>query len=230
MKVVKSIGLFFALALLIFILGFIAGSLLQRRIGLGQNQNNREEQYEEQTEDPQEDSGEPLSTEAGEETARPDATGFLDAASLENQLSVDAEYVVKEKDILRGTIVETVSRLPDKYAGMDLEQFTQALEIYAKNPPLSEKERGFQGLQVVSFARERVVIEMEYRYVQPGTSFYLALRDNELVVLLEDKSTVYIATGISSDRFDKEMIERLMNMIYVEDEAALFDILEAYSS
>ena len=100
----------------------------------------------------------------------------------------------------------------------------------ASSPPLSERERGFVGLEVLSFSRERVVVQMNYRYVQPGESFYLALRNHEIVVLLEDKKTVYIETGIPADALSPELQEDLIDMVFVENEASLYDLLEAYSS
>ena len=60
------------------------------------------------------------------------------------------------------------------------------MELYAAHPPLSEIERGFVGLEVLSFSREKVMVRMDYRYVQPSASFYLAVSDNEVVVYLED--------------------------------------------
>lgn len=72
------------------------------------------------------------------------------AASGET-LCADTEYVLEEADIVRGTTVETSWKIPHKYIGMNRENFLETMELYAAHPPLSEIERGFVGLEVLSF-------------------------------------------------------------------------------
>ena len=145
-------------------------------------------------------------------------------------LCVDTEYVLEETDVLYHTVVETIWRLPDKYVGMNRDQFLQAMDVYEAFPPLSELERGFVGLEVLSFSRERVVVQMNYKYVQPSSSFYLAAYDNKVIVYLEDKRTVYIETEILLDSLPFEFQESIMDMMWMENEEKLYDFLENYSS
>jgi len=86
------------------------------------------------------------------------------------------------------------------------------------------------GLEVLSFSREKVMVRMDYRYVQPSASFYLAVSDNEVVVYLEDRSTVYINTGISLEELPEQIQLQIMDMLFVPDEETLYDFLETYSS
>lgn len=145
-------------------------------------------------------------------------------------LCVDTEYVVEEADILNHTVVELAQRLPGKYVGMNREQFVQAMSTYSMAPPLSELQRGFVGLEVQAFSRERVVVRMNYKFLQPSGSFYLAVYDNEVVVYLEDRETVYIETGIELDSLPAQLQREIMGMLWVEDEETLYDILQNYSS
>lgn len=151
------------------------------------------------------------------------------SSSMET-LSVDTEYVLEETDILSGTVVEISGKLPDKYIGLNREQFLDALKAYELFPPLSEMERGFMNLELLSFSRERVVVQMNYQYLQPSPSFYLAVRDNEVVVYLEDRKTIYINTGIALDSLPEEMQQEIIQMIWIEDEEKLYHFLESYSS
>lgn len=148
----------------------------------------------------------------------------------EETLCADTEYVLKETDILRNTSVETSWQIPHKYIGMTRERFLETMDLYAEHPPLSEIERGFVGLEVLSFSREKVVVRMDYRYLQPSDSFYLAVRDNEVVVYLEDQSTIYINTGIALDSLPEKIQMQVMDMLSVPDEETLYDFLETYSS
>lgn len=153
-----------------------------------------------------------------------------EAAVTSATLCVDTNYVLEEADILNHTVVETSTRLPDRYIGMDREQFLQAMENYENAPPLSEQERGFVSLEVVSFSRERVVVRKNYRFVQPSASFYLAVYNNEVIVYLEDKETVYIETHIQLDSLPEQLQKQIIEMMWIESEEKLYSFLENYSS
>ncbi len=159
-----------------------------------------------------------------------DFQGLQEVSSSEETLSVDTEYVLEETDIVNNTVVETSWKLPDKYVGMNREQFLAAMESYAAFPPLSELERGFVGLEVLSFSRERVVIQMNYQYLQPSSSFYLAVLNNEVVVYLEDMETIYINTGIELESLPEDLQMDIIQMLWVKDEESLYNFLETYSS
>lgn len=163
-------------------------------------------------------------------TAWQEQNALVDAAASGDTLSVDTEYVLEETDVISHSVVETVSRLPGKYVGLNREQFVASMEDYELSPPLSELERGFVSLEVLSFSRERVVIQMNYQYVQPSASFYLAVRDNEVVVYLEDKETVYINTGIRLEELPETVQQEIMQMLWMENEETLYHFLENYSS
>lgn len=183
---------------------------------------------------PQTDPGESVSgpEEApdAEVAEAPDQDGIREVATSYETLCVDTAYVLEETDILHHTVVETTQRLPDKYVGMNREEFLQAMELYEAFPPLSEMERGFVNLEVLSFSRERVVVQMNYKYVQPSESFYLAVFDNQVIVYLEDRKTVYIETEIELDSLPEQLQQNIMQMMWIENEEKLYDFLENYSS
>ena len=71
---------------------------------------------------------------------------------------------------------------------------------------------------------------MNYQYIQPSTSFYLAAYDNKVWVYLEDKQTVYIETDIRVDLLPEELQQKIMQMMWVENQEELYNFLENYSS
>lgn len=148
----------------------------------------------------------------------------------EETLSADTVYVIKEHDLRRETTVESEGKVPQAYLGMNREEFVQAMERFETSPPLSELERGFTGLEVLSFSGKRVVIRMDYAYVEPTKSFYLNLLDGKIVVLCDDRETVYQHTEIEAERLPEELQRELIIGMYVENEEALYRFLEAYSS
>lgn len=221
MKFVKRISYFFVIPVLFFSLGIFLGVWGSHFFYPGQWQDRKESVPA--LPDTVENAGVP-----GE--AADGATESVAVGALGETLCADTEYVLEETDIMRGTTVETTWKIPHKYIGMNRESFLETMDLYAAHPPLSEMERGFVGLEVVSFSRERVVVRMDYRYVQPSASFYLAVSDNEVVVYLEDRSTIYINTGILLEELPEQVQLQIMDMLFVPDEEALYDFLETYSS
>ena len=229
-KFVKGLSLFFIYPLFMLVLGFYAGV---------QFTDHYERLYyqKEDTELPADEMTLPLEHEAVDddmdyEKAEDEAekSSYLEAASASETLNVETKYVLEERDLFRDSVVETTWRLPDKYVGMNREQFLEAMEEYAAFPPLTELQRGFVGLEVLSFSREKVVVQMNYRVVLPTESFYLAVYDNEVVVLLDDGETVYIETGIRLEELQDELQEQIINRMRIENEAVLYDFLEAHTS
>lgn len=232
MKFVKGISLFFVVPCIILAIGIWIGVEVTHFFYPGEQKHHTvsEEQIK-QEETPPKTMINMQESAAGEYKVSSEETeAVTEVSSNAETLSVDTEYVLEETDVVSGSVVETVWRLPDKYVGLNREQFLEAMDHYKMFPPLSEMERGFVDLEVLSFSRERVVVQMNYQYLQPGTSFYLAVRNNEVVVYQEDMETIYINTGIRLDTLPEEMQLEIMQMLWIDDEESLYNFLEAYSS
>ncbi len=224
MKVLKCIGLFFIYPILMIAIGFYAGVSLSHFFYPGQNESLSVRQAAE--EELKNHHGPMTSGQNISQGSEP----ITEAVNTEEVLNADTVYVLEETDVLTQSVVETEVNLPSKYFGMNREQFLEAMDQYAAFPPLMEMERGFVGLEVLSFSPQRVVVQMNYQYVQPSTCFYLAVKNNEVVALLEDKETVYINTGIQLQDLPEEVQMEIIQMRFIEDEEKLYNFLEAYSS
>lgn len=145
-------------------------------------------------------------------------------------LNADTAYVLEETDLRDQSVVETRWSLPVKYIGMDRQGFLEAMEVYEAAPPLQELERGFVGLEVLSFSEEEVVVQMNYDYVEPSQSFYLMVRNNFIVVCLEDQKTIYMETGILLKDLPEQLQQDIIQIMLIPDEESLYDFLENYSS
>lgn len=165
-----------------------------------------------------------------EETAGENGTDTEPVFSVQETINAETEYILREKDLLNGSEVETSEDMPDMYIGMTREQFLTAMENYEAAPPLSEKERGFVSLEVLSFAPSRVVVQMNYRYVQPSESFYIVAINDLLVVYLEDRETVYQYTNIHLSQLPEQLQQEIIKVMYISDEESLYDFLENYTS
>lgn len=227
MKFLKAFGLFFIYPLIMLGIGFLTGIMSYDYFYPGQK--NPVRRYEAALpENVQPAEEQKLSEEMQQVPQEQDL--IMDVSVMEETLNADTKYIIQEMDMDNNSVLETEERVPSMYLGMNREQFLLAMEQYAAFPPLSEKERGFVSLEVKSFSTQRVVVQMNYQYVQPSKSFYLAVADNELVVLLEDQKTVYIHTGIRLEDLPENVQHDIINMRFVENEEKLFNFLEAYSS
>ncbi len=243
MKIIKGIGIFFLYPCIMLGLGIYIGVQADDFFYPGNTFIGKHTEYMMQSENIPESSVqltktlEEIITEAEEESSskviseEAIAYGVSRAvAAVEESLCVDTEYILQEMDLVAGTMEETTYRIPSKYVGMTREQFLKAMDAYILSPPLSELERGFVDLEVLSFSRERVVVQMNYKFVQPGNGFYLAAYDNKVVVYLEDKSTIYIETDIELETLPTNMQSSIVDMLWVESEEELYGFLESYSS
>jgi len=227
MKVVKGISIFFV-CLALLGLGFFLGMKTMNFFYPGDQSKENISNGQEQESGVSHELTAPVSEVLDAETI---AYGEACAvASAMETLCVDTEYVVMEMDVLNDTMEQSAFQLPAKYIGMNREQFVEAMDIYESNPPLSELERGFVNLEVLSFSREKVVVQMNYKFVQPSASFYLAVFDGRVVVYLEDRSTVYIQTDIMLDSLPDEVQREIISMKYITGEEELYNFLESYSS
>lgn len=238
MKFVKGISLYFIYPMVMLCIGFYGGVVSSHFFYPGE-QTPGTRGYDIPSQDPV--MGEPMDVPENldhgvaesipeAEVLYPGEELLLEAAAASETLSADTEYVLEETNILNQSVVQTTWRLPAQYMGMNRKQFLEAMELYEAHPPLSEMERGFVGLEVLSFSRERVVVQMNYRYVQPSASFYLAVYDNEVVVYLEDKRTIYINTEIPLSSLPENVQQEIIQMMWMPDEESLYNFLESYSS
>lgn len=234
MKIVKGISLFFIYPLFMLTLGFYVGVEAERYFHPAGQEGGAQvqEEYGKGRDEALGPETEPSYAPA-EDSAAEGLTGdgeVLEAAAGRETLCVDTEYVLKETNILDHTEMETRRTLPDRYVGLNREQFLDVMNLYEEYPPLAEQERGFVGLEVLSFSRERVVVRMDYRYIQPTADFYLAVYDNRVLVYLEDRKTVFIETDIRLESLPAELQQSIIGMMRVEGQEELYNFLETYSS
>ena len=239
MKAWKSISLFWGIPVLLLVGGFLGG-VWWAQSGLGVQKDNAQKQSEavkegnlsmgehsfQEIEGYVDWKGDGAAISPPEESQE----GPLFQASAEKStLNADTEYVLEEMDLRNHTIVETVWKLPPKYIGMNRETFLVAMENYQAAPPLSELEKGFVSLEVLSFSTERVVIQMSYDYKEPNAGYYLKVENNYVVVYMDDAQTLYMNTDILVTSLPDSVQQQIIHVMFMPDEASLFAFLETYS-
>ena len=223
MKIVKGISLFFIVPCILIGLGIYIGIAFNDFFYPGekqQQQGKAEKMLSQDTNQP---------TVGGNDASALEEV-VLSSVDEEDVLCADTEYVLEEYDTRRGTLVESSWSVPAKYLGMNRDEFIEAMELYATAPPLSEQERGFIGLEVRAFSSVKVIVRMNYAYVEPTENFYLRVENNAVVVYCDDNATVYMYTDISAETLPEYIQTQVIMGMFIEDEAELYHFLETYSS
>lgn len=155
---------------------------------------------------------------------------IIETAAADNAVvTADTRYLVEQVDLTRGTVTEQEESVPVMYIGLDREALLEVLSSYDENPPLTELEKGFETIELTAFSRDRVVVCKYYKEKEPA-GFYLMVADHFIVVYEEDGRTLYMNTDILLERLPDGLQREIMSGKYVENEEALYQFLESYSS
>lgn len=205
MKILKSIGLYFVYPLFTFILGILA------HIGY-------------------------LNYFYPNKYAQPQETYFLEDSSyevsgmLQQITTCDTRYIIIEHNLEDNSETESENRMPDKYLGMNRNRLEEALDEYQQNPTLEDMEKGFCSIQLESFSTEEVRITKTYQPAEDTSGYYLMVLEGKIVVMEEDKETIYLTTDIYADALSDTLKRELIMGKFIYNIEELYGFLESYTS
>ncbi|MBE5942707.1 MAG: hypothetical protein E7264_09250 [Lachnospiraceae bacterium] len=141
----------------------------------------------------------------------------------------DTQFVVEHyytKD--DRTLTEHVGNIP-VLIGCDKKQLEEYLKTYMKDLSKEELALGLTTYQLVSYKDNEICLRKTYE--KPKYEGYYAKSNNGTIVILNgDAKTVYEYTSISIHVLPEDLREEVKNGYYLEDENALYNFLETYSS
>lgn len=211
MKFMKRISLFFIYPLSMFSLGFAANMAMMEYFYPGGQSGSvpaEEKPAVEEREKPQ----------------------IEVSVSEEPVITANTQYILQEYDALNRQVSETETSAPDKYIGLNREMLTEEIESYNQNPSLTDLEKGFTYMELISFSGKRIVIRKSYEPVEEAKGFFLLNENHYVVVYNKSLSDIYMNTNILVEDLPQELQEEIINMKYIEDEGELYNFLESYSS
>lgn len=144
-------------------------------------------------------------------------------------VTADTTYLIEEINLIDGSIQEKQEEVPVKYIGLDRESLIKELESYDQNPPLRELEMGFETIELTAFSKDRVVICKYYKEETPK-GYYLMVEDHFIVVYEEDRQRLHMNTDILLDDLNDNLKAEIIQGKYIENDEALYNFLESYSS
>lgn len=152
------------------------------------------------------------------------------SVSEEPVVTANTQYILQEYDTLNMQVSETETNAPDKYIGLNREMLAEEIESYNQNPSLTDLEKGFTFMELVSFSGKRIVVRKSYEPVEEIKGFFLLNENHYVVVYNKSLSDVYMNTDILVEDLPQNLQEEIINMKFVEDEGELYNFLESYSS
>ncbi len=214
MKFVKRISLFFVYPVIMYGLGFVSNSLMQKIFYPG-------DIYAENVE---------IEKNINPEHVVQDEDELVKETALSTEpiITADTSYIVISYDMVEQIASENEEVTPDKYIGYNRQKLEAALKEYEKSPSLTDLEKGFANIELLSFSPEKVIVKKNYEIQKNG--FYLINEQNYVVVYDEDFKYMYMNTGICTEKLPEELQKEILNMKYIESEEELYHFLESYSS
>lgn len=205
MKILKSIGLYFVYPFLTFILGIFTHIGYLNYFYPNKYATQEESYYLEDT--------------------------SYEVSNLQKRITTcDTKYIIIEHNVNNNTEIETEDRIPDKYLGMNRIDLEEALEEYLLNPTLEDIEKGFIDIQLESFSSEEVRIYKTYKPEEKNNGYYLMVLDGKIVVMEEDKETIYLTTDIYAEALSDSLKQELIMGKFIYNIEELYGFLESYTS
>ena len=161
---------------------------------------------------------------------------------------VNSVVVIKDKTKLifedynlnTGMIKENIVDNKVFFLGMSFEDMISYISRYPED--FEDEGMDVRNIMLVSFAQSKVVIRRSYveEVIEKETEnspiedyeyrYYITDKDGYLVILKEDKTTIFLVTQISVNALDESEIIKIKNGIGVKDIYDLYGYLESLTS
>lgn len=142
----------------------------------------------------------------------------------------DTRYILTEYNLADYTKTERQEELPAMYLGMDRAGLEEALKEYQKNPTSEDLEKGFCDIRLNSFSQSKIHITKSYQPPEKSGGYYLMVQEGKVVVMEEDKETIYLTTDIYADALSDSLKKDLLLGKYIQTIDELYGVLESYTS
>lgn len=141
----------------------------------------------------------------------------------ETQFEIEHYYLDEER-----RLIENVGNIPI-LIGCDKEGVQSYLKEYMTHLETEERTKGLSSFEMISYSDN--VIKLRKTYVQPiYEGFYAKSFNGYIVIMNGDEKTVYEYTQISVHVLPEKIQNELQSGYFLEDETALYNFLETYSS
>ncbi len=158
------------------------------------------------------------------------APEYEEASSDSLVISSDTMCIYELYYIDTGEYVRYQSSPGADIAGLTRSQLVSWLKEYMDNLSIKEYEEGLVSYNLISFSKDKVVLQKVYDRTRVQYKYFITVRNCEVIVYYSDKKTVFEHTGIRLEPMEVELQHILQKGIPVKDIEELYDFLAAITS
>lgn len=128
--------------------------------------------------------------------------------------------------------------IPVELIGLDRNQVIDFIE--SNTSYFEETDKRILNVMLLSFSDKEIVIRRnveeaeeetkKYNFSAETSKYYVVLEENGVVVYKEDKTTVYMETGITENEMDEAMVAELKYGVAIKNISELYRFLESITS
>lgn len=175
----------------------------------------------------------------GEVTVAEDDVVFPEGETDEELLEQDAALVIETYDLDKDELAAEEMQLPVEFIGLTKSDVIDFITCHKEQ--FQEEDEEIKNISMISFDYDRLVLRKEVTkavkvsdIITPNQDvtyhYYMVIESGYLVVYKQDKTTVFLETGISRDDLNEEDVEMLLKGIGVKNISELYRYLESYTS
>lgn len=168
--------------------------------------------------------------EASQEAAETDDLRQADANLNQNMVLQNTEVIIESYDENGSLMSREVTTPNAEIVGLSRLELMVYANEYKSQASEEELSQGLERMVVQSFSPNTITLVKYYGEPIEEPGYWIAVKDNVVIVYTEDKSEVFEFTNIELWQLPQEVQYDLADGIYVENERELFDFLQTYSS
>lgn len=153
-----------------------------------------------------------------------------DADLNQNVVLQNTEVVIESYDENGSLMSRDVTTPNAEIVGLTRLELMVYANEYRTQASQEEINQGLERMVVQSFSPNSITLVKYYGEPVEEPGYWIAVKDNVVIVYTEDKSQVFEFTNIELWQLPQDVQYDLVDGIYVENERELFDFLQTYSS
>ena len=169
-----------------------------------------------------------------------DGTSYMQGETKEELIDHDTEYVLESHNLDDDKITAKTENVPVELIGLSKKEVIDYITSHMEQ--FQEKGEEVKNISMISFSHDTLVLRKDvtdsiaisetikkYQNDNPY-NYYMVLEDGYLIVYKQDKTTVFLETGIREDELDETDSAQLLQGVGVKNISELYRYLEGYTS
>lgn len=164
----------------------------------------------------------------------------LQGETSEELLDNSTEYVLESHDLDSDKRNTESGHIPVEFIGLSKSEVIDYITSHKEQ--FQDKGEEIKNISMISFSQDMLVLRKDItqsveisetvkKYENDNQyNYYMVLEDGYIVVYKQDKTTVFLETGISKDELDESDRSQLLQGVGVKNISELYRCLEGYTS